>query len=334
MQVLSQTSDDDTDWIPDPPTTMLSWLKKVQEAESGATLETELDPDSLSWFRDNFDIVTEMYRGKWELVDDKAIVTIPTIVHGAFLKELRRSLYNSARSRDLQIGSSTVPIYNGLKIPDLNIFDTRDPTQDGYGVPRVSFEVAYGESRTKLLWGLVRLVLGLDGHLRLAYGVNIHSPEMLHYLEIIAFASGGTGTLRGAKAKEFRHGKVYGRNGDGAWKIVPQSEPPEYKRLRMLTSEDENDHTYVDCRFIGTWKITEEEGDIVIPGRSLFLDDEGDDLILSGAQLWRDTQKCIGLHRGINAWKAERRGKGEPKRKIDGFEVDLQTLYHAKPQEV
>ncbi|KAK0232604.1 hypothetical protein IW262DRAFT_4082 [Armillaria fumosa] len=271
MRASSQTSDDGTDWISEPPTTMLSWLKKVKEAESGATLETELDPDSLSWFRANFDIVTEVYRGKWELIDSKVILTIPTIIHQSLLKELTRSVHTSTQSVDLQIGSSDVPVYNGVKIPDLNIFDKRDPTEDGYGVPTVSFEVAYSKSHTKLLWDLVRLVLGLHGYLRLAYGVNLHSPKTLHYLEIITFASGGTGTLHGAEAKKFQHGKVYGCNCDGVWKVVPQSEPPEFKRLRMLTSKDENNHAYVDCKLLGIWKITEQEqADIVVPGKCLF----------------------------------------------------------------
>ncbi|KAK0221320.1 hypothetical protein IW262DRAFT_1296044 [Armillaria fumosa] len=189
-----------------------------------------------------------MHQGKWELIDSKVIVTIPTIIH-----------------ENLQIGSSDIPVYNGIKILNLNIFDKRDPTEDSHGVPTVSFKVAYSESCTKLLWDLIRLVLGLHGYLWLTYGVNLHSPKMLHYLEVITFASGGMRTLHGAEAKKFQHKKI----------------------------------------------MEQDQDDIVIPGKCLFLDNKGDDLVLSATRLWHDTQDCINLHHGINVVKAEIWKRGE-----------------------
>ncbi|KAK0474346.1 hypothetical protein IW261DRAFT_1568660 [Armillaria novae-zelandiae] len=317
------------------PQALQDFLGRIQNAEAGDSLETQLDPDSLSWFRTHFVEVTEMYGGKWDVIDSKVIVTIPTIIHESVLQELNRHVHTYKRAHNLQVGGSDLPVYNGVKIPDLNIFDVSDPNEDGYSVPRVSFEVAYSESWTKLLWDLVRLVLGLQGLLRLVYGLNLHSRKSLQYVEFIAFASSGMGTLHGAEIKQFQHGKVYGRNGDRPWKVVPESGPPEYECLRMLTSDDENDHTYVDCRLVGTWKMSDkEQGDIVIPGRSLFVDDEEDDIVLSGAKMWQDLKTCHGLQHGLNVWKTESRRKGGKKRKVNAFEADAKTLFLAKRREL
>ncbi|KAK0476942.1 hypothetical protein IW261DRAFT_1566391 [Armillaria novae-zelandiae] len=237
------------------PQALQDFLGRIQNAKAGDSLETQLDPDSLSWFRIHFIEVTEMYGGKWDVIDSKVIVTIPTIIHESVLQELNRHVHTYKWAHNLQVGGSDLPVYNGVKIPDLNIFDMSDANKDGYGVPRVSFEVAYSESWMKLLWDLVHLVLGLQGLLQLAYGLNLHSCKSLQYVEFIAFTSSGTGTLRSAEIKQFQHGKVYGHNSNHPWKVVPESGPPEYECLQMLTSDDENDHTYVDCRLIRTWKI-------------------------------------------------------------------------------
>ncbi|KAK0477838.1 hypothetical protein IW261DRAFT_1565628 [Armillaria novae-zelandiae] len=264
------------------PQALQDFLGRIQNAEAGDSLETQLDPDSLSWFRTHFVEVTEMYGGKWDVIDSKVIVTIPTIIHE----------------------STTFQSTMESKFLDLNIFDVSDPNEDGYAA------------------------LGL-------YGLNLHSRKSLQYVEFIAFASGGTGTLRGAEIKQFQHGKVYRRNGDRPWKVVPESGPPEYECLRMLTSDDENDHTYVDCRLVGTWKMSDkEQGDIVIPGRSLFVNDEEDDIVLSGAKMWQDLKTCHGLQHGLNVWKTESRRKGGKKRKVNAFEADAKTLFLAKRREL
>ncbi|KAK0464013.1 hypothetical protein IW261DRAFT_1427516 [Armillaria novae-zelandiae] len=268
------------------PQALQDFLGRIQNAEAGDSLETQLDPDSLSWFRTHFVEVTEMYGEK-----------------------LNRRVHTYKRAHNLQVGGSDLPVYNGVKIPDLNIFDMSDPNEDSYGVPHVSFEVAYSESRTKLLWDLVCLVLGLQGLLRLAYGLNLHSCKSLQYVEFIAFASSGMGTLRGAEIKQFQHGKVYGRNGDHPWKVVPESGPPEYMSDK-------------------------EQGDIVIPGRSLFVNDEEDDIVLSGAKMWQDLKMCHGLQHGLNVWKTESRRKGGKKRKVNTFEADAKTLFLAKRREL
>ncbi|KAK0471740.1 hypothetical protein IW261DRAFT_1424837 [Armillaria novae-zelandiae] len=267
------------------PQALQDFLGRIQNAEAGDSLERQLDPDSSSWFRIHFAEVTEI----WDVIDSKVIVTIPTIIHESVLQELNHHVHTYKWAHNLQVGGSDLPVYNGVKIPDLNIFDVSDPNEDSYGVPRVSFEVAYSESRTKLLWDLVCLVLGLQGLLWLAYGLNLHSCKSLQYMEFIAFTSSGTGTLCGAEIKQFQCGKVYGHNGNRPWKVVPESGPPEYECLQMLTSDDKNDHTYVDCRLVRMWKMSDEEqGDIVIPGRSLFVNDEEDDIVLSGAKMWQD----------------------------------------------
>ncbi|KAK0493644.1 hypothetical protein EDD18DRAFT_1356621 [Armillaria luteobubalina] len=255
-----------------------------------------------------------MYGGKWDIIDSKVIVTIPTIIHESVLQELNCCVHMYKWAHNLQVGGSNLPVYNGVKIPDLNIFDVSDPNEDGYSVPHVSFEVAYSESWTKLLWDLVCLVLGLQGLLWLAYSLNLHSHKSLQYVEFIAFASSSMGTLCPAEIKQFQHGKVYGHNGNHPWKVVPESGPPEYECLQMLTSNDENDHTYVDCRLVRMWKMSDEEqGDIVIPGRSLFVDDEEDDIVLSGAKMWQDLKTCNGLQCGLNVWKTKSCRKGGKK---------------------
>ncbi|KAK0211997.1 hypothetical protein IW262DRAFT_1518850 [Armillaria fumosa] len=210
-----------------------------------------------------------MHQRKWELINSK------------FLKELTQSVHTSTWSVDLQIGSSNIPVYNGIKIPDLNIFDKRDPTEDSHGVPTVSFKVAYSESHTKLLWDLVRLVLGLHGYLWLAYGVNLHYPKTLHYLEVITFMSGGMGTLHGAEAKKFQHGKI----------------------------------------------MEQDQDDIVISGKCLFLDNKGDDLVLSATQLQRDAQDCINLQHRINVVKAEIQERGECKQKFSDLNMDFESVH-------
>ncbi|KAK0501882.1 hypothetical protein EDD18DRAFT_1432310 [Armillaria luteobubalina] len=313
------------------PQALQDFLGQIQNAKAGDSLKTQLNLDLLSWFRIHFAEVTEMYRGKWDVIDSKVIVTIPTIIHESVLQELNHHVHTYKRAHNLQVGGSDLPVYNGVKIPDLNIFDVSDPNEDGYGVPHVSFEVAYSESRTKLLWDLVCLVLGLQGLLQLVYGLNLHSRKSLQYMEFIAFVSGGTGTLHSAEIKQFQCGKVYGCNGNRPWKVVPESGPPEYECLRMLTSDDENDHTYVDCRLVGTWKMSDEEqGDIVIPGRSLFVDDEEDNIVLSGAKMWQDLKMCNGLQHGLNVWKTESHRKGGKKQKVNTFEADTETLFLAK----
>ncbi|KAK0493809.1 hypothetical protein EDD18DRAFT_1107785 [Armillaria luteobubalina] len=263
------------------PQALQDFLGRIQNAKAGDSLETQLDPDSSSWFRIHFTEVTEMYGGKWDIINSKVIVTIPTIIHES--------------THNLQVGGSDLPVYNGVKIPDLNIFDMSDPNKDGYS-------------------DLVCLVLGLQGLLWLAYSLNLHSHKSLQYAEFIAFASGGTGTLHSAEIKQFQHRKVYRCNGNHPWKVVPESGPPEYECLWMLTSDDENDHTYVDCRLVGMWKMSDEEqGDIIIPGRSLFVDDEEDDIVLSGAKRWRDLKMCNGLQHGLNVWKTKSHRKGGKK---------------------
>ncbi|KAK0477750.1 hypothetical protein EDD18DRAFT_1114545 [Armillaria luteobubalina] len=266
------------------PQALQHFLGQIQNAKARDSLETQLDPDSLTC---------------------KVIVTIPTIIHESVLQELNRCVHMYKWAHNLQVGGSNLPVYNGVKIPDLNIFDVSDPNEDGYSVPHVLFEVAYSESWTKLLWDLVYLVLGLQGLLWLAYGLNLHSCKSLQYMEFIAFVSGGTGTLCSAEIKH---------NGNHPWKVVPESGPPEYECLWMLTSDDENDHTYVDCRLVGMWKMSDEEqGDIVIPGRSLFVDDKEDDIVLSGAKMWQDLKLCNGLQHGLNMWKTKSCRKGGKK---------------------
>ncbi|KAK0505461.1 hypothetical protein EDD18DRAFT_1098821 [Armillaria luteobubalina] len=250
-----------------------------------------------------------MYRGKsmrWDVIDSKVIVTIPTIIHKSVLQELNRCVHMYKRAHNLQVGGTDLPVYNGVKILDLNIFDVSDPNKDGY-------------------------VLGLQGLLWLAYGLNLHSHKSLQYVEFITFTSSGMGTLCSAEIKQFQRRKVYGCNGNCPWKVVPESGPPEYKCLRMLTSDDENDHTYVNCRLVRTWKMSDEEqGDIIIPGRSLFVNDKEDDIVLSGAKMWQDLKMCNGLQHELNVWKTKSHRKGGKKRKVNAFEADTKTLFLAK----
>ncbi|KAK0474125.1 hypothetical protein IW261DRAFT_1423223 [Armillaria novae-zelandiae] len=292
------------------PQALQDFLGRIQNAEAGDSLETQLDPDSLSWFRTHFIEVTEMYRGKsltrsvrWDVIDSKVIVTIPTIIHESVLQELNRQCpYVQTGSQPSGWGQLTFQSTMESKFQDLNIFDVSDPNEDR-----------------------LCLVLGLQGLLRLAYSLNLHSRKSLQYVEFIAFASGGTGTLR----------RFTGSNGDRPWKVVPESGPPEYECLWMLTSDDKNDHTYVNCRLVGTWKMSDkEQGDIVIPGRSLFVDDKEDDIVLSGAKMWQDLKMCHGLQHGLNVWKTESRRKGGKKRKVNTFKADAKTLFLAKRREL
>ncbi|KAK0232598.1 hypothetical protein IW262DRAFT_1325179 [Armillaria fumosa] len=339
MRASSQTSDDGTDWISDPPTTMLSWLKKVKEAESGATLETELDPDSLSWFRANFDIVTEVYRGNWELIGNKAVVTIPTIMHGAFLNELMWSLGKRTNPRELKIGATTVPVYDGMKVPDVNIYDNRDGESEGFGFPTVSIEVSYGETHTKLLWGIIRLVLGLQGHLQIALGINVYSPKELQFVEVIPCIFGGSGILNDADAKTFEHGKVYGSKGDGDWKIVPESEPAEFMKFRMLPSKDHKDQTFIDCELVDGWKITEQDQvDIVIPGDVLFHEKKSNDegLVISAAHLWECCNKNSHMDQEVKEGTLEIKGNGvlgkQKFSKVETRDLRARGLRRSKPE--
>ncbi|KAK0468712.1 hypothetical protein IW261DRAFT_1426222 [Armillaria novae-zelandiae] len=75
-----------------------------------------------------------MYEGKWDVIDSKVIVTIPTIIHESVSQELNRCVHTYKQAHNLQVGGSDLPVYNGVKILDLNIFDVSDPNEDGYGI--------------------------------------------------------------------------------------------------------------------------------------------------------------------------------------------------------
>ncbi|KAK0479349.1 hypothetical protein IW261DRAFT_1564737 [Armillaria novae-zelandiae] len=274
------------------------FLGRIQNAKAGDSLETQLDPDSLSWFRIHFTEVTEMYRGKWDVIDSKVIVTTPTIIHESVSQKLNRRVHKYKQAHNLQVGGSNLPVYNGVKIPDLNIFDVSDPNKDSYAA------LQFG---TPSPWPARPLMAGV----RLESSLSQVTPTC------------------GVYRLHVRH------NGNHPWKVVPESGPPEYECLWMLTSDDENDHTYVDCRLVGTWKMSDkEQGDIIIPGRSLFIDDEEDDIVLSGAKMWQDLKTCNGLQRGLNVWKTKSRRKGGKKRKVNTFEAEAKTLFLAKCHEL
>ncbi|KAK0479481.1 hypothetical protein IW261DRAFT_1564121 [Armillaria novae-zelandiae] len=240
-----------------------------------------------------------MYGGKWDVIDSKVIVTIPTIIHESVLQELNRHVHMYKRAHNLQTQTKT-----------------------GYGVPHVSFEVAYSESLDEAAlgfgmpspWPARPLMAGVWLESSLSQVTPIRGVYRLR-------VRWHWGLYAGAEIKQFQH-----------WKVVPESGPPEYECLWMLTSDDENDHTYVDCRLVRTWKMSDEEqGDIVIPGRSLFVDDEEDDIVLSGAKMWQDLKMCNGLQHGLNVWKTESCRKGGKKRKVNAFEAGLpETLFLAK----
>ncbi|KAK0184256.1 hypothetical protein F5146DRAFT_1075819 [Armillaria mellea] len=298
----------------DTPLPLHSFLGQVQNAQPGETVEVDTDADTFSWLTKNFDTVTEMYRGKWELIDKKVIVTIPTIIHESLMNEVTRALGRRKDSTELSVASNDVPVYNGIKTPDINLYDERYSRGDALGIPSMSMEVGYTETRTKLIWDILRLVLGLQGSLLLALGVNVHSAKELIYLEIIACLVQDSGTLEAAEANRFQHGKVYGRREyDDEWEIVPQSDPASFKYFRMLPSNDQSDLTFIECKLAKPWKITEKDQDnIYIPAKSLFREtrDTDEPLIISGADLWKCCKKRYVYNEALKAVKTDMKAEG------------------------
>ncbi|KAK0464103.1 hypothetical protein IW261DRAFT_1427466 [Armillaria novae-zelandiae] len=223
------------------PQALQDFLGRIQNAEAGDSLETQLDPDSLSWFRTHFVEVTEMYRGKWDVIDSKVIVTIPTIIHESVLQELN------------------LPCpYTQTKMAMVCLVS--------------QFEVAYSESQTKAALGFGTPspwpARPLTAGVRLESSLSQVTPICGVYSPSRPVA---LGTLHGAEIKQFQHGKVYGRNGD-------------------LSLEDLSERGRKDpCS----------------------VDDEEDDIVLSGAKMWQDLKTCHGLQHGLNVWKTESGRKGE-----------------------
>ncbi|KAK0225747.1 hypothetical protein IW262DRAFT_1294112 [Armillaria fumosa] len=252
-----------TVYTKDIPQPISSFLSRIEKAEAGDTLETWLDKDSLAWFKTNFDVVTGMHQGK-----------------------------------ELKIGATSIPVYDGMKILDISIYDNHYEGE-GFGFPTVSIEVGYR----------------LQGRLRIAIGINVsYSPKELRYVEVIPCVFNGSGILDAADAKTFEHGKVYGRKGDdGDWKIVPESEPGEFKKFRILPSKGHKDQTFIDCELVHAWKITEhDQVDIVIPGDVLFRENKSNDesLVISAAHLWECCNKNSRMNEEVKEGTLEIKGNG------------------------
>ncbi|KAK0221321.1 hypothetical protein IW262DRAFT_1549235 [Armillaria fumosa] len=282
-----------TVYTKDIPQPISSFLSQIEKATAGDTLKTWLDKDSLAWFKTNFDVVTEMHRGKWELTDKSAIITIPTLIHESFLHELTCSLGKRTNPRKLKIGATSIPVYDRMKIPDISIYNNHYKGE-GYGFPTVSIEVSYSESHTKLLWDIIRLVLGLQ--------------------EVIPCVFNGSGILDAADAKTFKHEKVYGRKSDdGNWKIVLESEPGEFKKFRILPLKGHKDQTFIDCELVHAWKITEhDQVDIIVPRDVLFCENKsnGKSLVISPAHLWECCNKNSHMNEEVKEGTLEIKGNG------------------------
>ncbi|KAK0196237.1 hypothetical protein F5146DRAFT_997698 [Armillaria mellea] len=265
------------------PCLLYSFLSQVQNTQLGETVEIDTDADTFSWLTKNFDMVMEMYQAKWELMDNKAIITIPMITHGSLRIEVMWAIGRRTNPKELLEVFTNVPVYNGIKTPDINFKES--------GLPTVVFEVSYSEARMKLFWDLIRLVLGLQGYLQLALGLNVYSQKELIYLEAIACWSKGSGILEATEAQKFQHGKAYGHKEDGDWDIITE----------------------------------QHQCNICILAKALFHEMMGADelLIISGADLWQSCKTSYSMDKEVRKTIIDLEAKGVlGKQKFDKLVID------------
>ncbi|PBK62414.1 hypothetical protein ARMSODRAFT_980690 [Armillaria solidipes] len=246
---------------------------------------------------------------RWEFLGNKIIVTIPTPSHEAISTCVQAALNRIDFGEPWYIEyGSDIPLLEGhRKAPDIQVYDhgynhPSWPTlPDEYTLPHLVFEIAYSETKGKLMKDILRLILELEGTV-----LSLDGKKELKALEINVFHLSDKGTMSVQDAKDFTIGEIYAFMND-QWTLIEgdRDVTKNADTFRLVGKEEEGMRPYYECSLIAPWMINEadhsKKKDITISADYLKRIPDGNSAVISAEKLWTQLKK---RHAAKGVWDA------------------------------
>ncbi|KAK0207569.1 WD40-repeat-containing domain protein [Armillaria fumosa] len=219
-------SDDDPFEQSFPPdgtlTTILDWLNRAESADSGSTLEIQLDAETSQWLQVNYDIISNARIGKLEAFDETAIIKIPSFIHAGISRVVQNSVNSRADSLVFEMDASRALLGPGgaIKFPtgksggSKKRGENEDVDDDVVVEPQpiIVFESAFGEAIKRLRFNLLQLCLGMESVRAWAVGFKIRGDMFLTGIQVLVCYAPVEESCQGDRGRPamFKQGKEMG----------------------------------------------------------------------------------------------------------------------------
>ncbi|KAK0467509.1 WD40-repeat-containing domain protein [Armillaria novae-zelandiae] len=306
---------------PGTPPSIVDLVKRAELAEPGACLEIELDDETSVWLDDNYEVVSSIRVGKFEVFDNKAVIRVATtFMHEAITRVVQSTISSRADSEEYQQGAAHVRLHGGgggYKVPDWQLRRVsheekktdeergkgkkRKPTDDDgddlvVPQPIVVFESAFGEGIKKLRFDLLRLCLGMGSVGAWGIGFKIRGKTRLTGIQVLMCVCTCSKELRDQSDELGQDGEIYASKGErGKWTLLEKEDPEHFSRFCLPRPMKEGGYRYFECEFSEEWTIKEDDKD-ENADISIHIIGSDEPLVIKARKLWETLIPAFQSH--------------------------------------